>query len=190
MVFLLFLSIIPQIMSEGVVYLPKDMILRWNFTDSSYINFSLEISQSTYDTFDWAGLGFKYTDAISGMYYADLVNIIFGQPIQDCYGVKNMIPPPDEGLGGTNDLEGFVTEFTDTGVTSSWGRKFVTDDVKNDMKFEVDAEYRLLWAVGPLDEITKIQLKHKISGRGTINIVLSQDYYNAQYKPLDFSLFE
>ncbi|OMJ68640.1 hypothetical protein SteCoe_33851 [Stentor coeruleus] len=186
--FLIF-SLVSSAMSVGVVYLPKDMLLSWKFPTPGSVAFELRVPQVLYDEYGYVGLGFKYTDDISGMYYADLINIKFNQPLEDCYGTKNTVPRPDVSLGGTSDLINPRTDVTADGLKITWERALKVEDCANDMEFEVGADYRLLWAAGFMDEVTGEQLRHSTKDRGTINIKLSEDFYNAQYKPFIVSSF-
>ena len=186
---LLLLSLASVAMSIGVVYLPNGMLLSWKLDRPNYVSFELRVPQDVYDSFGYAGLGFKYPDDISGMYYADLINIKFREPIEDCYGTKNTVPRPDKSLGGTSDLENARTDVTADGIKAMWDRKLVTGDCDNDMEFVVGDEYRLLWAIGYMDEVTGEQLRHTTKDRGTLSITLTDDYYNAQFKPFVVSSF-
>ena len=183
MVLLLILSLISYATSIGIVYLPKEMILSWKFPRHGYVSFELRVPQAVYDEYGYVGLGFKYVDDISGMYYADLINIKFREPIEDCYGIKNIVPRTDRSLGGESNLENANTDVTPDGIKVYWERKLITDDRENDMEFVIGDKYRLLWAAGYIDEVTREQLRHTTKDRGTINIELSDDFYNAQYKP-------
>ena len=91
----LILGLLNSVLSIGIVYLPREMLLSWKFPSPESVAFELRVPQSVYDEYGYAGLGFKYIDDISGMYYADLINIKFDQPIEDCYGTKNTVPRPD-----------------------------------------------------------------------------------------------
>lgn len=186
---LLLLSLASVAMSIGVVYLPNGMLLSWKLDRPGYVSFEFRIPQDVYDSFGYAGLGFKQVDDISGMYYADLINIKFREPVEDCYGTKNTVPRPDKSLGGTSDLENVVTDVTADGIKVNWDRKLKTDDCENDIEFIEGKEYRLLWAIGYMDEVTGEQLRHTTKDRGTLGISLTSDYYNAQFKPFVVASF-
>lgn len=156
-----------------IVYLPKGLVLYWEFGSDQIIEFGLNVSQEIAGSYQWAGVGFKHVDSERGMVNADLVNIIFNNTPLDCFGPKHGGPVEDtEEPGGTNDLtNAHITQDQQT-TTYTWQRKLNTND-PYDIIFQPNAYYRLLYAYGNLSD--GFQLPHSHEDRGTIDIYLSDN---------------
>lgn len=176
--------VIPSVLSVGVVYLPNDIILAWSFPTPETVKFELRVPQTIFDSYGWTGIGFKPVISGSGMNGADITNIIFSTPMQDSYGLSRGGPKSDIEMGGTCDLIYPDSHVDGRGIKYFWEKKLSTGD-QYDLPLAKDQEFRLLYAVGQVSE-GGVQMQHTFMNRGTIDIVLSENFRDTS---LQYNLF-
>lgn len=172
--------VITSVLSKGVVYLPSEVILAWDFPTSETVKFELRVPQAVFDSFGWIGIGLKKVNSGSGMSGADITNIIFKSPIQDSFAPPRGGPINDLELGGTSDLINPDSHVDGRGINYFWEKKLETGD-KYDLALVQDSEFRLLYAKGMVTA-DGVQLQHEYENRGTINIVLSENFKDTSLK--------
>ena len=177
---LLILFVISTALSTGVVYLPSEVILAWSFPTTETVKFELRVPQAVFDSYDWIGIGLKNVNSGSGMSGADIANIIFKTPIQDSFAPPRGGPVSDESLGGTCDLIRPDSHVDGRGINYFWEKQLNTGD-KYDIVLTSGGEYRLLYAKGKVTP-EGVQLQHGYEDRGTIDIVLSDDFRDTSLK--------
>ena len=170
MTIFLFLSLL-FLFHAGEVCLPKTWVLSWTYPDDSTIEFVLLLDEATWVDYEWVGIGFKYPEEMTGMTGADMTNIILNELPTDRYSDFNEVPELDIDLGGTDD----VVEPTVEGLGYTWKRPIDSGD-QYDKVYVVGANLRLLWACGQVDG--GVQVKHLDYDRGTVDIVLSEEFYH------------
>ena len=175
-----------SIASAGILELPYDLILRWDFESDESIAFTFTVPKAITDEFGWVGVGFKYREDGDSMDKSDLVNIILGEPVADSYARESGPPDPDVFLGGTEDIAPTfnITEGEDR-TNYSWVRATNTGD-EWDKVFVSNGEYYAMWAFGEMDRYGN-QVQHFTGNRGKVAFILT-DYreYGQEGSTLSF----
>lgn len=168
---------------SGSVCLPKGWELSWTFTTSSTIQFTLTLPESISPKYQWVGIGFKYSsDEKNSMVGADINNIILGSNPIDSYAQCNCMPTADTELSGTDDTKNAYYDISN--LIYTWERPIDSGD-SYDKIYKKDEELNLLWACGKV--ISGIQMRHMVPDRGTISIILSENFNLPCSDPIDLS---
>ena len=166
----LILSCLLVLCLAGEVCLPKGWVLTWDFSGTGTIDFTLTIDQHSWLTYQWVGIGFKYTDEEEGMTGADINNIILNEMPEDRFAEYNGMPVPDiEYDGGQDNIQNASLD----NLVYSWSRPVDSGD-GYDKIYVQDAEMRVLWACGKV--MNGVQMKHMVGDRDVTTVVLSNDY--------------
>lgn len=168
---ILFVAWIIRALSQScVTYLPRDLVLSWSFNLDDTIVFSLDVPKDLLADYGWVGVGFKPVNSEEGLVNADLVNIIFGHSIRDCFGQPGGPVEDTKKPEGSDDLKDIQIDVNDQGATYTWHKKLSTKD-PYDIKYKANTYYRLLYAYGQM--LDGVQQHHKYEDRGTVDIYLS-----------------
>ena len=166
--FLLFCCALVSLASK--LCLKNGWSIHWELTGNT-IKFTLVIDQETYDTSGYVGLGYQKLDETGSMAGADIDNIMIkDQKISDTYAESNSAPVLDSDSNGKNDISNVVIN----GLKYKWEKPLDSGDGDLDHVFIKDAEIRLLWAHGEVQD--GMQVYHGMENRGVEKIVLSNDF--------------
>jgi hypothetical protein len=122
-------------------------------------------------SFEWAGIGFKYESDGPGMINADITSFFFPELPTDRFAESNRVPKLDTSLGGTSDI--LSPSFDPILMQYTWSRPLNSFDAY-DQIYSKDAKMEFLWACGKMAGST--QLKHFKNNREKFPIILSEDF--------------
>lgn len=157
---------------SGRVCLKKGWVLEWSYSDGVNIDFVLTLTEDTWNSYGWVGIGFQYVDEENeGMENADINNFILGSNPTDNFADESGLPPPDTDFGATDNILNPVLDQANYRYT--WSRPIDSQDGKYDKIYTKDSELIILWACGQMSSGT--QIKHLTSNRDKFTITLSED---------------
>lgn len=178
--FIIGVLLIAFVSSEGRVNLGKDQTLTWSFPNPNTVHFELWVPDALSAGYGWTGLGFKDLKDGTSMKKSDIVSIyLVNDRVEDAYAVKNGKPQADVAYGTTDDIQEFPVRQDSGYRVYGWDRVLDTGDAKYDHDFVKDETIYVLWACGQLNAEGQ-QMKHRTPDRGTVTIILSEDFSDSE----------